>query len=319
MNERKKRPDRRGGYSPRPAKVAESNEELIEQYLEWKRTHTRRAPEAYRVWVRRFQDFANKSPEDFVVGDWTAFARSLEGRFAPKGIQFALSVVHNYLRFWHEQYRLPRLPLFLARIPAARAESYKAIEEDEYRLMVEHLKRQGESRLRDLAIIMLLHDTGVRVSELLQLEIDQIEEDRCAVIETEKTVRQRRIFWNVDTGDIVDGLIVRRVNSKAQTDWLFVSRSRNRCGNDEAPLSRRSVGRIVRDVAREVGITRRICPHSFRHAYIHRLAKLGVPDALIAQMVGHSSPHTVAHYTKLSRPEFEEVARKQFGNLPVAA
>ena len=80
----------------------------------------------------------------------------------------------------------------------------------------------------------------------------------------------------------------------------------------ELALAVKTVQRMMRRVTREVGIDRKLTPHSFRHAFVHRLARLGVPDALIAQAVGHSTPFSVSHYTKLSRPELEEVARKQF-------
>jgi integrase/recombinase XerD len=283
----------------------DENQNLVTQYLEWKKSYASKAAQKYAVWVRRFQAFINKAPEAITVGDWTAFARSLDGRFVPKTIEFALCVIHNYLRFWNEQGRLRSLPLYLARVPKAIARSHNAITEDEYVRIVEHLRTKGDQGLRDLTIIMLLHDTGMRVGELVRIEIDQIEEDCSAVIETEKTVRRRRVFWNPETDEAVQRLIVERVNSGAKADWLFVGQGRG----GETPLSSKSVQRMMRSVLKAVGIGRRLSPHSFRHAYIHRLARRGVPDAVIAQLVGHTTPHTVAHYTKLSRREFEEAAR----------
>ena len=299
---------------PQPAKKVD-NETLIEEYLEWKKINSPRASKVYRVWVKRFQEFTNKAPEDLVLGDWTTFAKTLEGRFSPMTLQLALTVIKNYLRYWHEQNRLHRFPLWLARAPRALARSHNAIEEEEYVRMVRVLRAKGEKHLRDLVILMLLHDTGMRVGEVVKLEIEQIEEEGSAVIETEKTIRRRRVFWNEATHDALYRLIVERVNGGARTDWLFVS-SR---GEENGPIRTKTVQRMVRSVAKEAGIERKISPHSFRHALIHRLARMGVPDALIAQVVGHGSPHTISHYTKLSRPELEEVARKQFGELLAAA
>lgn len=295
--------------------VGHDNETLIREYLEWKGSYARRASEAYEIWVRRFQAFTSKAPEALTLGDWTAFARSLEGRFAPKSVEFALNIIHNLLRFWHEQGRLRHLPLYLARVPKAMAASHAAVSEEEYRRMVEALKRNGNRSLRDLAIIMLLHDTGMRVGELAALEIEQIEEDRSAVIRTEKTVQRRQVFWNQDTDDVLHQLIVARVNGHVKEDFLFVRKSYA----GEKPLTTRTVQRIVREVCQEAGIERHLSPHSFRHAYIHRLAKLSVPDAIIAQLVGHSTPYTISHYTKLSRPEAEQFARRQFAEFALAA
>jgi site-specific recombinase XerD len=306
-------------FSPVPVTVVESNEELIEQYLEWKKCHAPVAAEKYAIWVRRFQAMINKAPEAFTVGDWTAFAKSLEGRFAPKTIQFALCIVHNYLRFWHEQGRLRSLPLYFARIPKAIANSHNAISEDEYRLIVENLREKGNDALRDLALVMLLHDSGMRVGEIVQLEFDQIEEGASAVIRTEKTVQCRRIFWNAETDNVLQRLIVQRVNSGTQSDWLFVGCGKGTRESRGGHLSPKTVQRAMKRAVQEVRIERKLSPHSFRHAFIHRLAKMGVPDALIAQAVGHGSPHSISHYTKLSRPELEEIARRQFRELATAA
>ena len=195
------------------------------------------------------------------------------------------------------------------------AESHAAISEEEYVQVVEALKRKGKDALRDLVIIMLLHDTGMRVGELVALEIEQIEEDLSATIRTEKTVQRRQVFWNQDTDDVLHQLIVERINSHAKEDFLFV-RENAGC---EKPLTTRSVQRIVHEACKAAGITKHLSPHSFRHAYIHRLAKLSVPDAIIAQLVGHSTPYTISHYTKLSRPESEQFARRQFAELALAA
>lgn len=298
------------------APVASDNETLIHEYLEWKNTYAPRAANTYRVWVRRFQEFTNKAPEDLTIGDWTAFAGTLKGRFAPKSVEYALNIIHNYLRFWQEQGRLRQLPLYLARVPKAMACSHAAIREDEYRRMIAVLRSRGDAAVRDLTIVMLLHDTGMRVGELAVLEFEQIEEDASCVIKTEKTQRRRRVFWNVDTDEILHQLIVERVNQSDGSDWIFVSRQGR---EGDKPLTTRSVQRMIEATARAAGIARHLTPHSFRHAYIHRLAALGAPDAIIAQLVGHTTPHTISHYTKLSRVEFEQAARQQFRQPPVAA
>lgn len=297
---------RSAGVSP----VVHDNHTLIREYLDWKASYTSCAAHAYELWVRRFQEFTNKAPEGLALSDWTAFAQNLQGRFAPKCVEFALNVVRNYLRFWHEQGRL-RLPLYLVRVQAARARSHNAINEAEYRQLIELLKMRKD--LRNLVLIMLLHDTGLRVGELASLEIEQIEEDASAIVNTEKTVQRRRVFWNQDTDEVLHRYLADRINDGPDTDWLFAGQ----IGSD-GHLSVRSIERIVEEICESAGLQRHLTPHSFRHGFIHRLAALGVPDAVIAQLVGHTTPHTISHYTKLSRPEAEGFARRQFGELALA-
>ena len=150
----------------------------------------------------------------------------------------------------------------------------------------------------------------MRIGELVSLEIDSVEEDCSAAIRTEKSIRERRVFWNADTDEVLQRYLVERVNNgPSDVDALFVAgRSKNK-----KAISKRSIERMFQIVLGKAGITRKLCPHSFRHSFIHRLAKLGVPDAIIAQLVGHTTPATIAHYTKLSRPEFKHYALKQLG------
>lgn len=283
------------------------NEALVEEYLSWKQSYSKSAYRAYRPWVTRFQSFVNKEPEMLVYTDYVEFARSIQRSYAPKCIEFALNVVHNYLRFFAEQGRI-HFPLYLARVSRGLVRSHETITETEYRQIIETLRAAKPIVSRDRAMIMLLHDTGMRLGELLSLQIEDVEEDRSAVIRTEKTFRQRRVFWNPDTDAVLQQYLVERVNrSPGDGEALFVSRR----SVSSKPLSSRSVERMFKGLLRRAGIDRDLCPHSFRHAFIHRLAKLGVPDAIIAQLVGHSTPVTIAHYTKLSRPEFKDYAQRQ--------
>jgi len=290
--------------------LAQSNFELIEEYLAWKRSYSKTAYRSYRIWVTRFQEFVNKPPEMLRHTDYTAFAQGLQEKYASKSIEFALNVVHNYLRFFSEQGRL-HFPLYLARVPHGFAQSHEAVTEDEYIKIVTMFRGEQLPQLRELAIIMLLHDTGMRIGELLSLDIEDIEENRSAVIRTEKSFRERRIFWNLDTDDVLQRYLVERVNNNAgnESEALFVSKS-SRDGSF-TKITARSIERSFQTHLKNAGINRKLCPHSFRHSFIHRLAKLSVPDAIIAQLVGHSTPTTIAHYTKLSRPEYEHYAKRQ--------
>lgn len=287
--------------------MAVKNEQFIEEYLAWKQSYTNTAFRAYRVWVTRFQLFANKYPEAMTHTDYVAFADSIRNKYAPRCIEFALNIVHNYLRFFAEQGRL-HFPMYLVRVPKAHSNSHAAVTEEEYQTIIETMKKNHPHENRNRAIVMLLHDTGMRIGELLSLKTDDIEEDKSAIIHTEKTIRTRRVFWNASTDAVLHNYLVERINSGPKdSDFLFASHRMSKTNN----LSSRSVQRMFLRTLGAATITRKLCLHSFRHSFIHRLAKLGVPDAIIAQLVGHSTPFTISHYTKLSRPEFQSYAIKQ--------
>lgn len=270
---------------------------------------TRSAASSYAIWIRRFQYEVNKQPEEFTIADWTRFFAPFEGRYAPSNISYGMTVISNYLRYWHILGRLPRFQMELIKVRKAAVKSHHSITDEEYALLLSCLLKRGEKSLRDQLILVLLRDTGMRISELLALEVgDVIGGDSEAVIKTAKTTAFRRVFWSELAEELIQRYLVERMNDGPDNDWLFPSR-RSDC---DGALKPRAVQRMIKVACREAGIDAKISPHSFRHAFIHKHAMAGVPDSIIATLVGHSTPHTVAHYTKLSRREFEEVARRRF-------
>lgn len=286
-----------------------TNLELVEEFIAWKRTHSPWAAERYQIWVNRFQQFVNKAPEELKFQDFVAFSDSIRDEYAPMSVQYAHNIIHNYLRFYMEQGRLG-FPLYFVRVPRARAESHYSITPSEYQVILSVLTSQDVISLRNHAIVRLLHDTGMRVGELVSLETDGIGNDLSAVILTEKTVRQRRVFWTSETDEVVQRYLASRKAMNNETKALFVGIGGGQAG---FRLSCRSVERVIKQLCKRAQVTDRICPHSFRHAFIHRMARKGLPDAIIARMVGHTTPHTVSHYTQLSRPEMEAFYREGSG------
>lgn len=283
-----------------------SNEDCIEEFLAWKKSYTQWAYRRYRIWVTRFQEFANCRPEEMRASDYVGFADWVKSNFSPKCAQYALNITHNYLRYYSEQGRL-KFPMFLIRVPRARSESHYCLSETEYQAMLDGVvSLPGAIARRNEAIVRMLHDTGMRVGELVGLNVDDVNEERCARIPTEKTVEDRYVFWTPET---------QKALTRYRREWVQAFGGRDKLvGSSDAPLfvssrgadvriTARSVERAIKQMSERAKLVANICPHSFRHAFIHRMARKGVPDSVTASLVGHTTPMTVAHYTKLSRTE----------------
>lgn len=281
----------------------------VNEYLQWKESYSKSAHKSYRVWVERFHNFVGKAPEALKLEDVAEFSRTVRRQYAPKNVQYGMNIVHNYLRFFHEQGRLS-LPLYFVRVPKASANSHHAVTEEEYMKMLDVLNKSVPMSIQNFCIVRMLYDTGMRIGELCSLELTDIGSEKSAVVRTEKTTRRRRIFWGSETDELLRLFLSLRgeLQLRHDTKTLFVG-SR---GSYTGRITARSIQRMIKTIARRAGIQEKICPHSFRHGFIHRLAKQGVPDAVIALMVGHTTTHTISDYTKLSRTELEETYRRVF-------
>ena len=163
----------------------------VEEYLRWKESYSKSAYKSYRIWVERFQTFVGKNPEELSLEDVTSFSTAIRNKFAPKNIQYGMNIVHNYLRFFREQGRI-NFPLYLVRVPSAVSNSHRAIDEKEYLKMTENLNHRDSLSVRNLCIIRMLYDTGMRVGELCSLSVGDISSELSAIIKTEKTTKHRR-------------------------------------------------------------------------------------------------------------------------------
>lgn len=285
--------------------LSTTNSELIEEFLEWKKSYTKWAYERYRIWVTRFQEFVGKPPEKLQAADYVSFADSIKDSYAPKCVQYALNIVHNYLRFFAEQGRLG-FSLFFVRVPKARSEAYYSITEDEYDQLIAHLKQtKGLLARRSEVICRLLHDTGMRAGELVNLNISDMNTDRSACIPTEKTIYDRHVFWTKETDRALRKLI---------KDWAEAHPVPKDIDSSEIPLfqnslkagsrlTQRTIQRDLKEACQIIGLNEKICLHSFRHGFIHRMVRKGVSDSVTANLVGHSSPLTISAYTRLIKKE----------------
>jgi len=168
-----------------------------------------------------------------------------------------------------------------------------------------------DKRLRDRAILELLYSSGLRVSELVGLNANQIELD-LGIVRVMGKGRKERIVpvgrkaaeslnAYLDGRGMVKGLLPGgKASGPEGGDPLFVNSSGGR-------LTARSVGRLIKKYTRHSGIFRKVSPHSLRHTFATHLLDAGADIREIQEMLGHSSLSTTQRYTHVSMGKLMEV------------
>lgn len=143
-------------------------------------------------------------------------------------------------------------------------------------------------------VIELLFSTGMRVSELCNLKITNINIEDGRILIMGKGARERVLYIsNMKVQKILDEFIYKRRYIYKNTDFLFINRNGNR-------LSEQSVRRIIKMIAQKSGISQNITPHMFRHTLATSLLDNGVDCRCIQKILGHSSIKTTERYTHVS-------------------
>lgn len=279
-------------------------EQLIEEYIAWKATHAPRASVNYRTWLEKFARKVNKPLSKITVNDVVEYHKSLS-HYSPYTIQFAMVAVKNFIRFQRVQGRKCVAPE-LIRVKKVTANSYRALSVDEFNRTIAKVSTNSFYGKRDDLILRLLFETGIRLSELCDLNISDIDPIySTTLIATKKTVNKRQIFWSEDTRKrMATYLPIREGISKSPA--LFTGRH---TGKISQRLSHRAVQRMVKKYLTRAGINGR-SPHSFRHGKAHQLRDSGASLPLISQVLGHVDPKSSFRYMKDHDAEFEQNARR---------
>lgn len=202
---------------------------------------------------------------------------------------------------------------YLDKDPAANLESPK-LEKKLPKILsiteVEELLKQPNSflpaGLRDKAMLELLYATGIRVSELISLNISDVNLDM-GYIKCYGTGSKERI---VPLGSIA-AKCVQEYMTKGRAKLirtydesaLFVNHHGNR-------LTRQGFWKIIKKYAQEANITREITPHTLRHSFATHLLENGADLRSVQEMLGHADISTTQIYTHVTKNKLKEVYEK---------
>lgn len=182
---------------------------------------------------------------------------------------------------------------------------------DEVVRMLEQIKTDSEQGLRDRAIVELLFSSGLRVSELVNLNRDHINLKRREFMVRGKGQKDRPVFISKSAAEHVEKYLNERHDSLPA---LFLSYSRRSSTPDNSGdyrrLSARSIQRMVSRYARLAGITKHVSPHTMRHSFATDLLMNGADLRSVQSLLGHSNISTTQVYTHVTDQHLRDIHEK---------
>lgn len=155
--------------------------------------------------------------------------------------------------------------------------------------------------LRDRAALELLYGAGLRISEAVGVDVDDLDPTERLVRVRGKGDRERLVPYGEPAAEALDAWLVRgRSTLQARVPALFLNLRGGR-------LSRQGLWDVVRRTAADAGLAGRVTPHTLRHSFATHLLDGGADVREVQELLGHASVTTTQVYTLVSRGAMHEV------------
>ncbi len=299
--------------------------------IELKHPNSPNTARNYNLYMDRFMEFTDNILVEKIDGElirkyklWlNRFTDSQGHRLKPVTQNYHLITLRGFLKYCskREISTYDSVKVELAAKEKRTSASYLTLEEMS-RLMAAVDVKEG-SYLRDRAILDLLFSSGMRVSELCQLNRNNINLKRREFQVLGKGNKNRLVFISPSAAESLHNYLYSRTDAFTP---LFLNESRNIANNSDEEknsnqkgenrrLTPRSIQRIVSRYASKAGIIKHVSPHTLRHSFATNLLENGADLRSIQAMLGHEDISTTQIYTHMANPQLRKV-HEQFHSDP---
>lgn len=287
------------------------------EHLEVEGGRSSKTAENYRLYLERFVEFTN----DIKVGDITSetirkyrlwlnrYKNNNDDELAIITQAYHLIALRGFLGYLSQRDIESLAPNKIV-LPKVSRKQVTFLHYDEVQRLIDGIDLESEAGLRDRAIVELLFSSGLRVSELINLNRDHVNTKRREFMVRGKGQKDRPVFISESAASWVDRYLEARLDNLPP---LFLSYSRNNVAStsgDFRRLTARSVQRMISKYARLAGITKHVSPHTMRHSFATDLLMNGADLRSVQSMLGHSNISTTQVYTHVTDEHLREVYEK---------
>lgn len=283
----------------RSVKTIENYDRYLERFFDFvKITDPKQLTEEQ---VREFRLYLNRQPGTKVGGRLDPMKRRTQNYYL-----IALRAFLKFLRMRGISSLNPER-IELAKVPER---SLDLISEAELVRLMAAPKADSLDGKRDRAILELLFSTGLRISELCALSIDDVDLTRDEFSVRGKGDKVRVVFISEEAKSMVREYLAAR---KDMDDALFVRYGKKAHIGEDARITPRTVQRLLKRYAAKAGITRKVTPHVIRHSFATDLLSNGADLRSVQALLGHANIGTTQIYTHVTDAHLREVHKKFHG------
>ena len=286
----------------------------FKHYLKLERSLSNNSIDAYLLDIRKLTSFISEnystslSIENINVSIIESFIKYLfkseSSTYSQARIVSGLKSFFNYLLL---EEKIDINPMELIDAPKLVRKLPETLSIQEIEIIINAVDLDSKEGMRNKAILETLYSCGLRVSELVNLKVQNLFLDIGFIKVLGKGMKERLVPIGTKAAECISIYMKEyRTNlniSEGFEGYLFI----NRRGKN---LTRNMIFIIVKDLVKKAGLNKNISPHTFRHSFATHLIEGGADLRAVQEMLGHESITTTEIYTHLNKNYLKEVVNK---------
>jgi len=289
------------------------------EYLEVERNRSQKTIENYHHYLKRFLLWAKISrPEDITMDLIRNYRLHLNRMAEEHGTElkkitqnYHVIAIRSFLKYLAKR-DIKTLAAEKIEVGKNPTHEIEFLDGDEVERLLEAASANDLKSLRDRAILELLFSAGLRVSELIHINRDQINLARQEFSVKGKGDKIRIVFISDTAKHALEKYLDKRTDMD-EAIFIRFSIKKNTENQETKRLTPRSVQRIVKFYAAKAGIVKDVHPHTLRHSFATDLLANGADIRSVQTMLGHSSITTTQIYTHITNTQLKSVHQKFHG------
>ena len=265
-------------------------------YLKYEKGFSDYTVKSYETDLREFYDFAGEFNVDIELV--RKYLRKLyEDKYSSRSISRKVSTLKSYFKYLESEGIIKDNFMRLISNPKIEKTLPNYLNYEDLEKLLAFPDRSNKYGLRDALILEMLYSSGVRVSELANMKLNDIDFKERKILILGKGNKERYVYYGSKCAELLDKYL--KLDHR-DSPYLLIGK---RCDR----LNEREIRSIVTDTAKKAGIEVHVSPHTLRHTYATHMLNDGADLKSVGDLLGHESLSTTQIYTHVSNERLRQV------------
>ena len=265
-------------------------------YLKYEKGFSDYTIKSYETDLREFYDFALEDKIDIELV--RKYLRKLyENKYSSRSISRKVSTLKSYFKYLESEGIIKDNFMRLISNPKIEKTLPNYLNYEDLEKLLAFPDRSNKYGLRDALILEMLYSSGVRVSELANMKLNDIDFKERKILILGKGNKERYVYYGSKCEELLDKYL--KLDHR-DSPYLLIGKRSDR-------LNEREIRSIVTDTAKKAGIEVHVSPHTLRHTYATHMLNDGADLKSVGELLGHESLSTTQIYTHVSNERLRQV------------